>query len=492
VAHIALLATFLSWVYGGTRVEFLTAVPWLTLAVLEMTLLLPAPRKHETLDTARLRVWRRITRDPLLYIGTVLFLYLLVQCWNGGRKLAYNGTSGTWYYAPAPFGWGPFCLVPAEACQVLYWFPMAFAVVLGIRHGITRRGKLVLLRALSVNGALLSIFGMIQYGSGTMKMFWTRPMSEKFFASFGYNHAGAYFTLLFAISMGLFVHALLADDERKHAIWLGAVMALNLVGALLSCSRTAIVFSLVLLVAGGIYTVRHSRRLVDAGWRLKAAGVFFVVLLFGGLFLFYVEPQNQILREIRTVSWEHLGEGTFGSRWQQTTSAWYIWQEHPWFGVGSGGFHHYISLELDSSARARLHGGGLDVDNDALQFLVEHGVIGFGLMLGGVVVLLVPIVRRLRVAHLTNVEGWSGEPVLLYRISPIVVLLLTGTTLTFLQSLIDLPFRSPAILLVWSIALASTPAFLPSGKLSLPVATRGKTVHVHENPAHASNPEQAG
>ena len=50
VAHMALLAAFLAWVHGGTRVDHLAAVPWLSLAVLEMTLLLPPTRKNETFD----------------------------------------------------------------------------------------------------------------------------------------------------------------------------------------------------------------------------------------------------------------------------------------------------------------------------------------------------------------------------------------------------------------------------------------------------------
>ena len=69
-------------------------------------------------------------------------------------------------------------------------------------------------------------------------------MTGHFFASFGYDgHAGAFFTLLFAINGGLLVQALLTADERKHAVWIGAAMVLNLAGAMLSLSRTAILLS---------------------------------------------------------------------------------------------------------------------------------------------------------------------------------------------------------------------------------------------------------
>ena len=295
-------------------------------------------------------------------------------------------------------------------------------------------------------------------------------MSDTFFASFGYaNHAGAFFTLLFAINLGLFVQALLAGDERRHALWLVLTMAFNLAGALLSLSRAAILLSLALLVLGGFYGIRHAWRQVEGGVRLKALAIFFLVLVFGTAFLFFAAPENAVLREIQSVQWEKFGEETFGARWQQTTSAWNIWREHPWFGVGGWGYRHYSCLELDEARRALLHRGGANVHNDAMQFLVEHGVVGFGLMLGAVAALLVPVFRRLRLAHETHADGWTGEPWLLFRVSPITILLLVGTTLTFLQSLIDLPFRSPAILVSWVIAMACAPAFLTSGVRNPPV-----------------------
>lgn len=491
VVHIALLAVLLGWVHGGTRVDYLAAVPWLSLAVLEMTLLLPPARKNETLGMARLRVWRAITWDPLLYIGIALCLYLLFQCLNGGQKLEFTPANNAWAFSSAPVSWGPCCVDPAEASQVLYWFPPAFAVALGVRHGTSRRGKLYLLRALAVNGALLSLFGVAQYCSGTTSLFWMTPMSEPFFASFGYaNHAGAFFTLLFAMNFGLFVHALLALDERKHALWLGAILALNLTGALLSLSRAAIFFSLGLLVLGGLYAIRHAWRQIGTGVRLKALSVFFLVLVFGTTFLFFAAPNNPGLREIRTVQWDKFGESTFGMRWQQTVAAWNIWREHPWFGVGGWGYRHYVCLDAEDAKRALLQHGGANVHNDAVQFLAEHGVVGFGLMLGAVAVLLVPVFRRLRVAHVTNADGWSGEPWLFFRVSPITILLLTGTALTFLESLIDLPFRSPAILVTWCIALACAPAFLPAGVRSLPATTPVPTAGAQETPHTPRSPSQ--
>ena len=463
IVHVALLAGFLAWVHGGTRVDHLGAVPWLSLAVLEMTLLLPAVRRDEPLDLARRRVWRAMLRDPLLYLGIALNGYLLFQFLNGGQKLMFDASGNTWSFAPAPIGWGPCCIDPAEARQMLYWFLPAFAAVLGIRHGTNRRGKLYLLRALVANGALISLFGVLQYASGTTNLFGLTPMTERFFASFGYaNHAGSFFTLLFAVSIGLLAQALLVPAERRHAIWLGPALVLNLAGALLSLSRLAILLSLALFLLGGLYVIRHAWKQISNSLRFQVLVAFLLAAAFGAAFLFFAAPNNPVRQEIRGEALGKFVEEVSGVRWQQTMAACNIWRDHPWFGVGGWGFRHYVCLDLDESRRALLQSGGANVHNDAAQFLAEHGLIGFGLILGAVGALMVPLFRRLRQTHMSHADGWTGERWLLFRISPITVLILAGTTFTCLESFVDLPFRSPAILVTWSVALACASAFLPA------------------------------
>ena len=46
-------------------------------------------------------------------------------------------------------------------------------------------------------------------------------------------------------------------------------------------------------------------------------------------------------------------------------------------------------------------------------------------------------------------------------VSPVVWMTVLGTSATVAHSLIDLPFRSMAILSLWFTALAAAPAFVP-------------------------------
>jgi len=108
--------------------------------------------------------------------------------------------------------------------------------------------------------------------------------------------------------------------------------------------------------------------------------------------------------------------------------------------------------------------GGSNVHNDMLQFIVEHGYIGFGLMIGFVLLLVIPLGRELVQFCRLRSSGFSGMFYWFYRIPPVVVAIFAGTTATVLHSFGDLPFRSPAVLVVWLVAIACATAWIPVTK----------------------------
>jgi O-antigen ligase len=145
--------------------------------------------------------------------------------------------------------------------------------------------------------------------------------------------------------------------------------------------------------------------------------------------------------------------------------------DHPFFGVGGWGYRQFAHKYVTPDEYQRmLRGKGMaNVHNDILQFLCEHGVVGFGLMLTAVGLLLAPIFRGVRLAIQAPPDSeWGSShrrPVLL-RIPPVAWCVLAGTTATVVHSLIDIPFRSPAFLIAWTLCLACTPAFLPRKPVS--------------------------
>jgi O-antigen ligase len=472
-AHVAGLAAFLAWVCGGARTDLLVAVPWLSLGVLAMTLCCPALRKGETLEVARRRAAHNLLRDPFLYLGMCFLVFLLLQWLNGGRTLLLDAAQGGWRLAAARWGWAPSCVDRADVLQACCWAVPAFAGVLAIRHGMTRRGKVLLLQLLVGNGALLAVAGLVCALVGAKRILGVAAATEPFFASFPYvNHAGAFFVLLSAIALGLLVQAWL-EESRGRMVWLGVALAGNLAGAIGSLSRAALFWAALLVVAGGIYAIRHAWHLVRADQRFKVLIALFLVVLAAGAFWLLAPREQPVLREIRTIPWDALERETFGARAPQVAFAWQLWRAHPWFGVGSGGFAHYAALQVDATERAAWHRGGGQVHNDFVQFLTEQGGVGFGLLLGAVVALLAPVIRRLRIAHRNPVDDWVGEHWLVFRISPVTVLILAGVGAICLTSLLDLPFRSPAILVTWCFVLACAPAFLPAKEYRPPTPAPG-------------------
>ena len=112
---------------------------------------------------------------------------------------------------------------------------------------------------------------------------------------------------------------------------------------------------------------------------------------------------------------------------------------------------------LRQSGRANVH-------NDALQFLCEHGMIGFGLMLAMTAALLVHAIAALFGVRRVP-DPRTGRPLSWFQsVSPCVWGVFAAVVAMAVHSTIDLPFRSIANTLVWFVCLAFVPGFLPKDK----------------------------
>ena len=121
-----------------------------------------------------------------------------------------------------------------------------------------------------------------------------------------------------------------------------------------------------------------------------------------------------------------------------------MWQDHPAFGVGGWGFRYLLGWYIPSNQWHEIREGDANVHNDALQFLAEFGAVGSGLMAATVLVLLVPALKE---------RPWE---------KPLPLIVLLGLGATVVHSMIDLPFRSPAILYSWLAILAVLPVMASS------------------------------
>jgi O-antigen ligase len=144
--------------------------------------------------------------------------------------------------------------------------------------------------------------------------------------------------------------------------------------------------------------------------------------------------------------------------------------DYPFFGVGGWGYPVYQRAYMTPEQLKSMQiVGGSNVHNDMFQFVVEHGYIGFGLMMSFVWLLVIPLVRETvrfcRAIRSGPPHSVSSRKFLwFYRIPPVVVAIFAGTTATVIHSLGDLPFRSPAVLVVWLVSLVCASAWIPAMK----------------------------
>jgi O-antigen ligase len=437
VICLLLLLLFPAWFRGGT-----TAASQAPLAFLALAVVVAALAAGGGPPAAR-----RLFAQPVFWLGLAFLLPLTVQTWNAGRYLFFSPTLARWTYTRPRVPWLPAAVSRPEGLEMLRWFFPAWVLVSVLHAGfLGAAGSRLLLWGMAWNAGLLAAFGLVQYLSGTRALYWRQPMDAHFFAAFGYpNHAGAYFLLMFSLAAGLLVDEVAGGGPRRlrprHALT-GAALLLAFLAANLSFSRAVVLLSAGLSIGAALYGAHRAWRTLSPAVRLNVAVALAAAFALAALALAALAGRS-LAEELAP---RHLAAGLSAAarreRLALIAAALRMWREQPWFGVGGWGYGRWLCLYLPREAWPLLVPGMANLHNDPVQFLAEFGIVGGGLM-AAVAVLLVR--RIVRAPH------WRR---------PLVVLPLAGAALTVAHSLIDLPFRCPAVLYAWLAILAALPAAL--------------------------------
>ena len=109
--------------------------------------------------------------------------------------------------------------------------------------------------------------------------------------------------------------------------------------------------------------------------------------------------------------------------------------------------------------------GGINVHNDYLQFMAEHGALGLACLVTIVVLLIVPLGKIWRAMYnavrFTPNKDQPPVPVGLFVVPAPVFFILAGATATFIHGFGDCPLRSPAVLTLFVVSLAAMDGYLP-------------------------------
>ena len=460
-AIAAVLCSF-AWVWGGARGDLLLSfVPWLSFILLEVMFAFPQRLPYESLDDARLRVWREVRRDKLTWI-CVGFLVLLAIPFLNTKIRAL-----------------PWCVDRVAHLNVFLWFFPSLLAMLAAKHSLRRHGKRLLVEILVWNGVALAALGFAQLFTGANAPFWSdhRP-GLVFFASFGYpNMAGDYFASLTFFAIGLWRWRLFEyeglDTSRENpykVFWrkhypLIAVVILYF-SALNTLSRSAIILATVgtvfLFVLAGLVRMKRLHR----AERLKFSAMLALSVVVISLFALLFTPDS-VRKEIDTLDTEGVLDRMTGKTEYHTRVASELLSDYPAFGCGGWGYA-FLSPEKIPAVTGKtvryFGAGSANVHNDYLQFLCEHGILGFTLLLAIVTLAVLPAAKRWkRLAVVAQFSKHTGLPWPkgFFCFPPMGVAIYTSALATLIHAFGDCPLRSPAVLSLFFVQLALVDGYLP-------------------------------
>lgn len=508
---VAALACTFAWLFGGTIASYLTpVVPWLVVILLELMLCFPQRHRNESTGEARERVWHDLKEDPLTWVVLGFFALLAIPFVNTGlcqvcdyAAIQFEGAD------PSPtIPFIPYCVNRLHHMNVVMWFVPALTAMLAVKHALCKRGKRLLIALIVWNGVGLVAIGFIQQIAGAPSPLWiaTNGESAYFFSTFGYpNMGGDYFTTLFGLAVGLWrrnLDEIYAEKRakggskapeanhtrfwRKHYLLIPAV--LFFVAALATLSRAAII--LVTLLA--LVFVAHSFTCFFARMsrtrRVRAVAVSFVSLVLIALCAIVFMPES-LQNEVNTLDTTAVLDRVSGKGQYHARVATQIWKENLLFGCGGWGYKHLcIPRMTEQELRNIQVTGGINVHNDHLQFLAEHGLVGYGCLVAMVVLLLLPVFGKLRkmaaLVRFIPTKDQPPKPVSLFIVpAPVFCILMTAAA-TLIHGFGDCPLRSPAVLTLFFVSLASIDGFLPH----LVETPEEEEAHRHRHHRHHHRP----
>ena len=491
VLHVAIVVSVISWMFGGTQgAPLVSVLPWLFVLTMEVLFVFPQKEPGESTYEARTRVWKALKRDPLTWVSLALLVLLAIPFVNNGlcpscdRLLIAEG-----HRAEPPVPFLPFCVNRLHHLNVFLWFATALPCALVTRHAITHHGKRLLLELIVWNGFALAILGFVQTVCDAPGPLWqpftnvANPDSPgTFFSTFGYpNMAGDYFTTLFGIAIALWrraddeVHHLYVTDrnayekdKRKLAykryrnlipatvFFFAAVNTLSRASMMLVVSLTALYF---------LHAFLSFARRMTRPERIKRGTIALAITGFV-VFCAISSIPDAMQTEINTLDTKAVLTRVTGKGQYHVRVATAIWRDNLLFGCGGWGYKHFCIPQMTADELKQIQmTGGINVHNDYLQFLCEHGLVGFALMVAAVLLLLKPVFaawRRLyRDIRFVRASQLPAKPVLLFILPAPVFCLLMTVVATFIHGFGDCPLRSAAVLVLFFVVLSSMTGFLP-------------------------------
>ena len=307
--------------------------------------------------------------------------------------------------------------------------------------GITRRRTMqILLGVLVGNAVILGLVGFIHRAGGEPKVLWLQSFpGAASFASFIYqNHAGAYFSLMSFVALGLAVWHFFEGRKRMArstpaALWLIASLLL-VFAVIFSLSRGAII-SLVVFGGAAVIALLLLRFMSSTqSTTTPLVPVMIAVMILGTIGYMVRNIDFSAVRyRFEELAKLQASDPSYVSRKLAREAATEMYGDHWARGVGAGGFR-FLFPEYVRHRPMIYEKGQLfweHAHNDWLEIPIELGLAGVLLLAGAVGWL-----------------GWTWSRFGGLR-HPLALMIALGAGQILAHALIDFPFQCPAILVTW-------------------------------------------
>ena len=450
------LTVVLTWLVLPSDLKSATFYPllWMSLFVIELSILLPSVFRGETLVDARARVLKSIVWDAFGYITLFMVLFLAFHWLNGGLTAEYDVNAGVWRYAAPATTWLPSSVNRVDAFRNFNFFATLLIIGCCLNSAAGKRSKRFLLQCLCVSSGCFATFALLRgfFEAEPYKLYMSETLS---------NSWGTFFGFWLLVSIGTFAESFSSRTKYPQWIYLVGILP-NLVGMLFYASPPAVVLYSVLSILLFIYLCAYISAHVQSHVIVKL--VLLTVIVYVSVFVIgiFAFPESALAAKIDMLTrfsewWEPLQ----ATKTVRSDAALTIWGDHMWYGSGAQGFEYYLGSVLDDTAWTNVRADKAFVYNDFIQFLCEFGLLGCSALVAIMISLIVPLFSRARNAWVHDTHDSNAGRNYLLRISPFVVTGVVATLCCFMEAFISSPLRLPAIFISVFVVLAVMPAFLP-------------------------------
>jgi len=443
---LTILLVLVPWDGGGLRAATL---PYYSLIAAVLLLLLLA----SIIQDLRTRLRPPALLAGLALAGGLFLAYLGLQWFNAGRMLYLDVGTFTWSYSPPRFPHLPFAYNRGDATEILMWFFPAWVIALCLFYQARRnpRPLRIILDLVLLQAGLMALLGILQYILQAPALDWLWSGRRPGFAAFGYaNHAAAYFNMMGAIALGLLFRILFGKSAPQRALrgWGAALVALLcLVAACLTISRAGLLLAIGITLFALAYAFLKGWPRMHPALKLNfcvASSILLILatLLVAGLAREPIQRRFQKKTATPDATAKAPATGlTLGVRLALWEVGWDVFLANRWLGNGAWGFKYEFAFHVPEQEWKELveREGRANVHNDPIQFLSEFGIAGSSLLLAALACLLAPLFAK------STIHG------------SLFWMTLAGLGAVGTNSIVDLPFRAPAILWTWIAILAMLP-----------------------------------